>query len=68
MISSPCKTCHNRDKPKDNCYQDCKLIQAIQIIERSEAICSSASGIDCSDDGRFTAHLSSANNLTRFNW
>jgi hypothetical protein len=67
MISSPCKTCPKSEQPKDNCYQDCKLIQVIQNIERLDAMCSRTLGIDCSEESRYTVHLSSANNLTLFN-
>jgi hypothetical protein len=66
MISSPCKTCHKREQPKDNCCKDCELIQDIQDIERSVNRCSLTSGIDCSEESRFTVHVSTAGLLTQF--
>ena len=35
MISSPCKTCHRHDQPKEDCYKDCELLQTIQNVEIS---------------------------------
>jgi len=30
MISSPCKNCARKNLSKENCIQDCKLLNAIQ--------------------------------------
>jgi hypothetical protein len=67
MISSPCKTCEKRNQPKEDCYKDCKLIQAIQVVESCANRNLLASGIDCSEENRFTVHLSTTNSLTQFN-
>ena len=32
MISSPCKTCSNREFPKDLCLDTCKKIHAVQDL------------------------------------
>lgn len=32
MISSPCKTCSNREFPKDLCLDACKKIQRVQDL------------------------------------
>lgn len=32
MISSPCKTCSNREFPKDLCLDACKKIQGVQDL------------------------------------
>ena len=35
MISSPCKTCKNRNLPKDECLMTCEMIQSIQGLQLS---------------------------------
>jgi len=54
MISSPCKACHKNKQPKEGCYKECKLLQAIQSIQLSANEGHFVSGIDCSEESRFT--------------
>ena len=54
MISSPCKNCSRKNLPKDNCIKDCKLLQAIQDIQISAKISFDSSGIDYTEENRYT--------------
>lgn len=60
MISSPCKACHKNKQPKEGCYKECKLLQAIQSIQLSANEGHCVSGIDCSEEGRFAISNSTA--------
>jgi len=50
MISSPCKTCDRNNQPKEDCYKECELLQAIQDIQLSVKEDLKASGIDPSEE------------------
>jgi len=63
MISSPCKTCHKSTQPKEDCYKDCALLQAIQEIQLSAKADLMAPGIDPSEENRFTVIHSAAKHL-----
>jgi len=58
MISSPCKNCFRENLPKDKCMKDCQLLREIQdILVSTEKNCVS-SGIDCTEENRYTVSLS----------
>jgi hypothetical protein len=58
MISSPCKKCFRENLPKDKCIKDCQLLRGIQdILVSTEKNCVS-SGIDCTEENRYTVSLS----------
>jgi hypothetical protein len=63
MISSPCKTCHRHDQPKEDCYKDCPLLQAIQTIQMSTKEDSQESGVDYTEENRLAIDHSSAKYL-----
>jgi hypothetical protein len=52
MISSPCKTCSNREIPKDLCLDACKKIRGVQnlllVLPGKEY-----SAVDSADSGRY---------------
>ena len=52
MISSPCKECKKRNQSKDECLEDCPLIQGLQSLAISESSVLSTSA-DYTDDLRF---------------
>ena len=54
MISSPCKNCSRKNLPKDNCIKNCKLLQAIQDIQISAKKSFDSSGIDYTEENRYT--------------
>ena len=54
MISSPCKNCHRKNLPKDECAKNCKLLQAIQDIQVSNKKCGDLSGIDYTEESRYS--------------
>lgn len=58
MISSPCKNCHRKNLPKDDCSKKCELLQAIQDIQVSARKSSSLSGIDYTEESRYSIPLS----------
>ncbi len=58
MISSPCKNCSKKDLPKEDCIKDCELIRVIQEIQGSNTIGDSLSGIDYTEENRYTISLS----------
>lgn len=66
MISSPCKTCHRSNQPKEDCYKDCALLQAIQNIRLSAEENSIALGIDYSEENRFNIIHSATKRLPPF--
>jgi hypothetical protein len=66
MISSPCKTCHRYDQPKEDCYKDCELLQAIQNIQLSAKEDLLESGADCSEENRLAIDHSTAKRLLPF--
>ena len=54
MISSPCKTCPKRNMPKEACARDCQLLQAIQdrqVVSENGTV---LSGIDCTEESRYS--------------
>lgn len=63
MISSPCKTCERHDQPKEDCYKDCELLQAIQIVQLSTKKDLPESGVDCSEENGVTIDHSTAKRL-----
>lgn len=67
MIASPCKTCHRRDQPKENCIKDCELLQAVQNIQHVSKEGILVSGIDYTEAGRFTFSLLAGKDLSIFN-
>ena len=67
MISSPCKNCHRHDQPKEDCYKDCPLLQAIQSIQISTKEDLQESGVDCTEENRLAIYHSSAKRLRHFN-
>lgn len=67
MISSPCKTCHRYDQPKEECIKDCVLLQAIQIIQLSAKEDLPESGVDYAEENKLTMDSSTANRLFSFN-
>ena len=64
MIASPCRNCPKRSQPKENCMKDCELLQAIQDIESSVKEVTPISGIDFTEESRFTFNLSTVNVLS----
>jgi hypothetical protein len=59
MISSPCKDCPKVNSPKNNCLEDCPLIQGVQSIAREKAQVLQTTG-DFSDDIRLSVHTHAA--------
>jgi len=66
MISSPCKTCRRHDQPKEDCYKDCALLQAIQNVQLSAKKDLLGSGADCSEENGMTIDHSTAKRLLLF--
>jgi hypothetical protein len=58
MISSPCRNCHKKNLPKDECSKKCELLQAIQNIQISARKSISLSGIDYTEESRYSIPLS----------
>jgi len=54
MISSPCKNCPRKDLPKEDCAKNCKLLKAIQDIHVSAEKWNVGSGIDYTEEYRYT--------------
>jgi hypothetical protein len=54
MISSPCKNCHRKNLPKEDCMKDCQILQAIQDIQLSVEKSIVSSGIDYTEENRYT--------------
>jgi len=52
MTASPCKTCHNRRMPKDECLLTCEKIQSLQLryLNMPSPI---YSAVDSADSERF---------------
>jgi len=63
MISSPCKNCSRKNLPKDSCIKNCKLLKAIQDIQISVTKSFDSSGIDYTEENRYTI----PNTLTKNN-
>jgi hypothetical protein len=57
MISSPCKACHRKHYPKDDCLKGCKLLQEIQDIQISTHDSNAYTAIDYTEDNRFSIVL-----------
>jgi hypothetical protein len=53
MISSPCTTCQKKNKPKEKCAKDCKILQAIQYHQVLYEKENFFHGIDYTEEGRF---------------
>jgi len=60
MISSPCKTCHRINQPKEDCYKKCELLQKIQEAQSTAKDDPTAPGIDCFEENRLTIALPTA--------
>jgi hypothetical protein len=67
MISSPCKTCHRHDQPKEDCYKDCPLLQTIQTVQISIKEDPQESGVDYTEENRLVIDHSFAKRLPLFN-
>ena len=57
MISSPCKKCHKRDFPKDECLKSCEILQGVQDLQLAKIECSGYTAIDYGEDSRFSIIL-----------
>lgn len=66
MISSPCKNCHRHHQPKEDCYKDCALLQAIQTIQISTKEDLQESGVDNTKENKLAIDHSSAKRLLPF--
>jgi hypothetical protein len=53
MISSPCENCQRKNLPKENCANDCEILNAIQLYQVSNERDVFISAIDYSEEGRF---------------
>lgn len=53
MISSPCKDCHNKNLPKDECLKSCKMIQNIQGMQLARRESNAYMAVDFSEEYRF---------------
>lgn len=58
MISSPCKNCHRKNLPKDECSKNCELLHAIQDIQVITKKSDRLSGIDYSEESRYAVPMS----------
>lgn len=57
MISSPCKTCSNREIPKELCLDACKKIQGVQdllLVMPNQVY----SAVDSADSDRYRISMS----------
>jgi len=63
MISSPCKTCFRHDQPKEDCYKDCAVLQALQHFQLSAKEDPLESGADYSEENRLAIDHSTAKDL-----
>ncbi|MBW1840956.1 MAG: hypothetical protein JRI75_04095 [Deltaproteobacteria bacterium] len=66
MISSPCKNCPRRRLPKEVCAKDCQLLQAVQDRQRTSANSSFLSGIDYTEESRYSISISLTRTSTVF--
>ena len=53
MISSPCKDCHKKNLPKDECLKDCQMLQNIQGMQLSRKESNVYTAVDFSEESRF---------------
>jgi len=53
MISSPCKTCINRNLPKDECLKTCEMIQNIQGLQLARRESNVYTAVDFTEESRF---------------
>lgn len=53
MISSPCENCHRKNQPKENCADDCDILNAVQLYQVANGSDFFISAIDYSEEGRF---------------
>lgn len=53
MISSPCKDCHKKNSPKDECLKTCELIQNIQGMQLSRRESNVYTAVDFTEESRF---------------
>lgn len=56
MITSPCKTCINLDKPKDACSKNCDKIKLVQNLQLSMGD-GPYMGVDTADSSRYRLRL-----------
>ena len=61
MITSPCKTCVNLNKPKDVCSINCEKIKMIQNFQLAR-VAGPYTAVDDADSGRYKLCLP----VTRF--
>ena len=66
MISSPCKNCFRENLPKDKCMKDCQLLREIQDLLVSTGRNCVSTGIDCTEENRYTVSLSITNTSASF--
>jgi hypothetical protein len=57
MISSPCKTCSNREFPKELCLDACKQIQGVQDLLLAMPG-QEYSAVDSADSNRYRISMS----------
>jgi len=62
MISSPCKNCSRKNLPKEDCINDCQILQTLQDIQKSAEKSSVSSGIDYTEENRYSIPLSLTKN------
>ena len=53
MISSPCKDCHKKHLPKDECLKTCEMLQSIQGMQLSRRESNVYTAVDFTEDSRF---------------
>jgi hypothetical protein len=53
MISSPCENCLKKNQPKENCVDECEILNAIQLYQVLNEREFFISAIDYSEEGRF---------------
>ena len=53
MISSPCKTCKNRNLPKDECLMTCEMIQSIQGLQLARRESNVSTAVDYTEESCF---------------
>ncbi len=53
MISSPCKDCHKKNLPKDECLKSCQMLQDIQGMQLSRRESNVYTAVDFTEESRF---------------
>jgi hypothetical protein len=57
MISSPCKSCYRRNRPKDECLKECKLLHQWQDLHLAKAEITAYTAVDYTEESRFSIVL-----------